>query len=384
MGRAQPLVNVTMPELAEAVRDRREDLHREILERVQAIADPEVPADPEYAAGTRDAVLASLDYAATVLQGAESQPPIPEAVLVQARLAARTGVGLGTVLRRYMAGFSRFAEAVPRIGELSDADRHRLQPALSMHLDFLLARVGEDYSLALESLRSSPRSRRAEAIGLLLAGVPAPRSELAHEWDAWHVGLVGAGASAREALASLGSTGGPGRLLLEQVEGETWAWLSSRKRLQPGEVASRLPIAGAEELALGVGEPGHGLDGWRRSHQQAAAAMPIARRSGPAVALYAEVGVVAAILHDDLLIASLRDRYLAPLGSGGRDETLRRTLRGYLSTECNVSSTAAALGVSRRTVRNRLRRVEERAELRIGECLAELDLAMRIAELRLA
>lgn len=374
-----------MPELAEAVRDRREDLHREILERVQAIADPSVPADPEYTAGTRDAVFASLDYAATVLRGADSQPPpIPEAVLVQARLAARTGIGLGTVLRRYMAGFSLFAEAVPRIGDLSDADRHRLLPALSSHLDFLLARVGEDYALEQESLRRSPRTRRAEAIGLLLAGVPGPRSELAHDWDVWHVGLVGAGAGAREGLATLGSSGTPGRLLLEQVENETWAWVSSRKRLRPDEIVARLSTAGADGLVLGVGEPGHGLDGWRRSHQQAAAALPIARRSSPAVALYAEVGVLAAILHDDLLISSLRDRYLAPLGSGGRDETLRRTLRGYLSTECNVSSTAAALGVSRRTVRNRLRRVEERAELRIGECLAELDLAMRIAELRLA
>lgn len=374
-----------MPELAEAVRDRRDDLHREILERVQAISDPGVPVDPEYTAGTRDAVFASLDYAATVLQGTDSQPPpIPEAVLVQARLAARTGIGLGTVLRRYMAGFSLFAEAVPRIGELSDADRHRLLPALSMHLDFLMARVGEDYALERESLRRSPRTRRAEAIGLLLAGVPASRSELVYEWDAWHVGLVGVGANASEELASLGSTGGPGRLLIEQVENETWAWLASRKRLQPSEIVSWLPAAGIKELTLGVGEPGHGLDGWRRSHQQAAAALPIARRSNPAVALYAEVGVLAAILHDDLLIASLRDRYLAPLGSGGRDETLRRTLRGYLSTECNVSSTAAALNVSRRTVRNRLRRVEERAEVRIGDSLAELDLAMRIAELRLA
>jgi hypothetical protein len=373
-----------MPDLADAIRIHREDLHREILGRIESISDPRVPTDPDYAAGTRGAVFAALDYATALLENDESQPPpVPEAVLLHARLAARSGVALATVLRRYMAGFSLLSEVALREVKMADADRNRLLLVLSMHLDFLLARIGEDYSVELESRRRSIPTRRAEAIQLLLAGMPAARSEIAHDWDAWHVGLVGVGSNVKEDLR-LCFANAPGRLLLEEVESQAWAWVSSREQLQPSDLVEPLLTSAPEQLVLGVGEPARGLDGWRRSHRQATAALRVARLSSPPIALYSEAGVVAAILHDDLLIASLRDRYLLPVESDGRGADLRRTLRRYLSTECNVSSTAAALGVSRRTVRNRLRRVEERAGLRIGDCLAELDLAMRIAELQSA
>lgn len=378
-------MRVTMPELAGAIRSHRRILQREILERIQAIADPGRPATPEYAEGTRVVVLAALDYAVAILEGEERQPPpIPEAVLGHARLAARSGVELATVLRRYIAGFSLLNETVLRQVEVDVADRDRLLPALSMHLDFLLARISEDYGLEQEDCRRTSRTRRAEEIALLLAGMPGSGSEIAHTWDAWHVGMVGTGARAKEQLLSLGPGGAPGRLLLEQVGNEVWAWVSARQRLDPTDLIALLPPGAAGEVALGVGEPAHGLDGWRRSHRQAAAAIGVARCGVSKVALYEEVGTLAAILQDDLLIATLRDRYLAPLDRDGRGEQLRRTVRGYLSTECNVSSTAAALGVSRRTVRNRLRRVEERVGSGIGESLGELDLVMRLAELKLA
>lgn len=382
---ARPFVKFTAPELADAIRSHRQELHGEILERIQAIADPRIPRDHEFAAGARAAVFAALDYAAAIVESEERHPPpIPEAMLEQARLAARSGIDLATVLRRYMAGFSLLSEAALRRVEIGETERDRLLLVFSMHLDFLLAKVSEDFALAQQDQRRSSRTKRAEAIALLLAGMPGSGSEIAHPWEAWHVGMVAAGPGARERLLSLGPPVTQGRLLLEQVEGEVWFWVSSRRRLEPGDLIELLPAGATEELTLGVGEPAYGMDGWRRSHQQAAAAIGIARRGTSKVALYAEVGTVAAILHDDLLVSSLRDRYLVPLEAGGRGEQLRSTLRGYLATECNVSATAAALGVSRRTVRNRLSRVEERAGVHIGECLAELDLAMQLEELNLA
>jgi AcrR family transcriptional regulator len=63
--------------------------------------------DPEYVAGLRAAGVAALDY---VLVGIERSgvflEPVPVAALEQARRAARTGVGLDTVLRRYLAGYA--------------------------------------------------------------------------------------------------------------------------------------------------------------------------------------------------------------------------------------------------------------------------------------
>jgi DNA-binding PucR family transcriptional regulator len=136
------------------------------------------------------------------------------------------------------------------------------------------------------------------------------------------------------------------------------------------------------ELALSVGEPGSGQEGWRLSHRQAASALPVARqRTGQAVR-YADVPLLAAMLSDEVLATSLQRLYLAPLASerdGG--ETARETLRAYFDSGRNISSAAAALSVHRHTVRARLRAVEETLGTTLETCATELDAALRFEEL---
>jgi AcrR family transcriptional regulator len=61
--------------------------------------------DPEYVAGLREAGIASVDYAlAGIEHWGELPEPVPAEVVEQARRAARAGVGLETVLRRYFVG----------------------------------------------------------------------------------------------------------------------------------------------------------------------------------------------------------------------------------------------------------------------------------------
>jgi DNA-binding PucR family transcriptional regulator len=48
----------------------------------------------------------------------------------------------------------------------------------------------------------------------------------------------------------------------------------------------------------------------------------------------------------------------------------------------NVTSAAAALGVNRHTVSNRLRAVESRIGRPISSCVAEIDAALRLEDLR--
>jgi DNA-binding PucR family transcriptional regulator len=130
-----------------------------------------------------------------------------------------------------------------------------------------------------------------------------------------------------------------------------------------------------------VGEPGEGLAGWRLSHRQAKAAMPIAERRGQAVLSYADVAVLASIARDDLLAASLRQLYLAPLETardGGK--VARETLRAYFTAERNISSTAAALGVDRRTVSNRIRAIEELLGRTLKSSATDLETALRLDE----
>ena len=47
------------------------------------------------------------------------------------------------------------------------------------------------------------------------------------------------------------------------------------------------------EVALAIGEPGQGLAGWRFSHRQAAAALPIALHSDRTHTRYADVALLA-------------------------------------------------------------------------------------------
>jgi AcrR family transcriptional regulator len=78
--------------------------------------------DPEYVAGLRAAGVAALDYALLGIErSGGSLEPVPVVMLEQARRAARVGVGLDTVLRRYLAGYAVFEGFV-----MQEAERDRL------------------------------------------------------------------------------------------------------------------------------------------------------------------------------------------------------------------------------------------------------------------
>jgi AcrR family transcriptional regulator len=94
--------------LVERLRARRAEIDEAIFARISdQWFDRTGSDDPEYMAGLRAAGVAALDY---VLEGIErsggSLARVPVAVIEQARRAARAGVGLDTVLRRYLAGYS--------------------------------------------------------------------------------------------------------------------------------------------------------------------------------------------------------------------------------------------------------------------------------------
>jgi DNA-binding PucR family transcriptional regulator len=153
--------------------------------------------------------------------------------------------------------------------------------------------------------------------------------------------------------------------------------------LRPREKLERLlPSVLPPCSALALGEPGEGPGGWRLSHRQARAALPIAARSPERFVRYADVALAASILQDDLLATSLRQIYFAPL-EGERDggEVARETLRAYFAAGRNVSSAAVALGVNRNTVASRLRAIEARTGQPLTSRAAEFEAALRLDDL---
>lgn len=366
---------------------RRAEIEQAITMRVYSVSDPSDTSDPEYIEGLRMAVSAALDYGlGAVERGEERSPPIPAVLLIQARLAARIGVRLDTVLRRYFAGYSVLGDFIMQIteeDELREVDAMRsIGRDQAVIMDRLIAAVTEEYTRELGDRRDSTEERRAERVRRLLAGEPLDTSGFGYEFDAWHLGMLCEGSGIGKALRELAQVLDRSLLAIRGTGGTTWAWLGGRGQLDLDDVLAaardRLPVG----LILAIGEPGEEFAGWRLTHRQAMAALPLARRAPQEPIRYADVALLASALQDDLLRTSLHQLYLEPLAEG-RDGgvTLRRTLRAYFAAERNVSSAAAILGVSRRTVANRLHTVESRIDRPLATVLTELDLALRLAEL---
>ncbi|HEY8082608.1 MAG TPA: helix-turn-helix domain-containing protein [Solirubrobacterales bacterium] len=372
------------------MRARRAEIEQAVLTRAFAVSDTNEPVDlgsldPEYLQGLRTAISAAVDYGLAVIESGEQRAPSPPPVLLaQARLAARFNIGLDTVLRRYAAGYILLLDFLIEEAEpsgLRGAALKRLMRAQAA-LDRLLAAVSEEYAREERERASSSEQRRAERIERLLAGELLDTSGLAYEFECTHLGAIASGEGAEEALRDLASTFGCRLLTVRGGEGTVWAWFGSRQAHNMCDLHRYAQEAWPKGVKVAIGEQGEGLAGWRLSHRQARAALPIALRSSEPFVRYVDVALLAAVLQDDLLATSLRKAYLAPLENerdGG--EVARETLRAYFAAESNVSSAAAALGVKRHTVTNRLRAIEERLGRSLSTCSPELEAALRLEQL---
>jgi DNA-binding MarR family transcriptional regulator len=373
-------------ELNAALRARRPELEQAILARVYGIADPSAVAGREYLDGLRQAVAAGVDLGIAVIESGRERRQTPPELLVQARLAARHGVSVDTVLRRYYGGNALFTDVLVEEAERAELPRtelKRLLRALAASFEPILAVVSEEYARELEGRLDTSAQRHAEQVERLLAGELIDPSTLNYDFEAHHLALAASGAAASQALRALGEKLDRRLLLVGPERGEraAWAWLGGRRRFDSRELDSLASFSWPEGMAIACGEPAQGLSGWRLSHRQALAALPLAQRRPGSPVPYPDVALVASALQDDLLVTSLRRRYLAPL-EAHRDGGLaaKETLRAYFAASGNVSSASAALGVSRTTVRARLDAMEESFGRPLDAASAEIEVALRLDE----
>jgi hypothetical protein len=368
--------------LAQRLQARRPELERATLARVYGISDPGSVRDPDYVTGLREAVSAALAYAITGVESFAERPPVPPELPAQARFAARIGVSLDTVMRRYFAGHVLFCDFIVEEAETGvrlegSGLRYALRTEAAL-VDRLLAVIGDAYSNETESRLRHPGHRKAERVRMLLDGEPVDATDLRYELDSWHLGVLAAGPGAAAAVRDLGSALDRSVLLVRPASTSIWAWLGGRRELCTREVLRLASQAFPAGTSLAIGEPGRGIDGWRHSHRQARAALPIALR-GPNIVRYTDVALLASALQDEVLATTLRKAYLLPL-EYGRDggKALRQTLGAYLATGRNVSSAAAALGVSRQTVKNRICIAEEKIGHPLDANATEIQTALRL------
>jgi PucR C-terminal helix-turn-helix domain/GGDEF-like domain len=374
------------PGLIARLRARRGEIEQATLTRVYAVAAPHEPADLEYIEGLKGALRAGIEYGIAAVERGEEEAMPPPALLAQARLAARKGVRLDTVLRRYFAGFAVFSEFVLREAE-AHSPLEALTPRQLLHaqtgqFDRLIGAVSAAHAQEQTGRFRSSEQRRAERVKRLLAGELVDAQELDYDLELWHLGAVAVGPGAARALRALAGALGARLLSVSLEDATSWAWFGCRSRLSPEALLAALGGNWPADGALAIGESVRGFDGWRVTHRQALAALPIARRGTAKVVRYADVALLASALGDDLLASSIEMLYLNPLAGARTDGlVLEETLRVYFRTGRNVSSTAAALGVNRNTVSNRLRAIESCIARPLDSCSAEMETALGLREL---
>lgn len=143
-------------------------------------------------------------------------------------------------------------------------------------------------------------------------------------------------------------------------------------------------VAGAPSLSavggpVGIGDCARGLEGLRRSHQQALDALRVATLSGSGLTRYGDVALLCVLLADEQQARELAAAELGPLAADDPVALrLRETLAAYLDAGENQVATAQKLFVHEKTVRYRLRQSEELLGRRIGDRRSELGAALMI------
>jgi hypothetical protein len=371
-------------ELVRGLDGRRAEIESATSTRVHAISDPRQVGDPRYPQSLDAALAAAIDLRLAVLGDGE-RAPIPPLLLAQARLDARVGVSLDTVLRRHLAGAALFGDFLAEEAERSEVGNPTLRCLLGEQAtlgDRLIETVSDEYVLESKSRLSTVSERRRECVKRLLAGELVDHSGLGYDLGGHHVALMAKGEGVQEAMRLVAARLDRRLLAVCREEEPVWAcWLGGRRPLDAAQTIEALGEVQLDRSYFSIGEPGRGLAGWRFSHRQAKAALPVAERRRESVVRYADVALLAGALGDDLLAASLRRLYLEPL-EDARDggDAARDTLRAWFEAERNVTSTAAALGVDRRTVSNRVRTIEGLYGRRLKDVAAELETALQLED----
>jgi PucR C-terminal helix-turn-helix domain/GGDEF-like domain len=372
--------------LVARLRERTPEIEEAVFAQVRALAELEGGEDPEYVAGLRATINEGLEYVLVHIEKGDEEwsEPIPSASAAQARLAARSGVKLDTMLRRYAAADRLLGDFI--MDEVDRFPSHELRKVLRAQgpqVDRLMAAVATEYMNELGRIRRSPSQRLAERVQRMVAGEsPADIDDLRYTFDAWHLGLIVKGGEAEAEVRALAAGLDCQVLLVPRGSGIVWAWLGTRQQLAIADVEDLLGTGVAPDISLAVGEPRRGIDGWRLTHREAQAALQVMLRKPQRLTRARDVILLAAVLRDDGLSKSLFETYLAPLeGHGDSGAVLRKTLRAYFSVGLNAATAAAALEVDRHTVQRRLRKVEEALGRLLPDCHAELVVALSLEEL---
>ncbi|RRO14205.1 PucR family transcriptional regulator [Saccharopolyspora rhizosphaerae] len=350
-----------------------EELHAAALggARVRLVAE-----DPALAAATRRANLANLLHwaAANVQDPGRRVPPNTGSELLEAaRDLVRRGLD-ETALDSYRTAqnvaWRRWIDIAFSLTEDPDELRELLDVSavsIATFIDDTVAAVSERMQQERDELTRGAHAERRAAVTLLLEGAPIGRaraeSQLGYRLAGAHTAAIvwsgPAGAEQLEAAAEsvMRAAGADQRLTVIASAAAIWVWLPVATAPAADELASRL--AEYPDVRVAVGRPGTDLEGFRRSHLDAATTQRmVARLTSPQqVARYQDVQLVSLLTSEPTQTEEFLADTLGDLQHADADT--RTTVLTYVRELGSTTRTAARLYTHRNTVVRRLARADE-------------------------
>jgi DNA-binding PucR family transcriptional regulator len=170
------------------------------------------------------------------------------------------------------------------------------------------------------------------------------------------------------------------RLTVVASAAALWIWLPVATAPNAGQLAGEL--AAHPDVRVAVGRPGRDVDGFRRSHLDAATTQRmVARLTSPQqVARYEDVQLVALLTAEP----TQADEFLADTLGGllYADADTQQAVRTYVRELGNTSRTAERLYTHRNTVLRRLARADELLPRPLAENVVSVAAALEVLRWR--
>jgi len=338
------------------------------------------------------AVLSMLAFG--VVPRAIELPPGTRGVL---RQTVAAGGDVTTILRAYRLGHSwvsdLWSHEVTTTLEPSAAKDVLVHSSKQIfaYFDRACERVVDEYRREFSGplVRGSQGASQHAVITRLLGGEPADLDAssvtLNYELRGHHMAVVVCGLDgspdARGTLDALARAAGSSLLAEPAGPDLWWGWLGWHG--QPdADVIARICATDTRGALVGLGEPGVGRSGFRRSHEQARDAERTARLAGPpvpGVVRHRDVEVAGLLCVDPDRAQRLVSARLGALAT--RDETccrLRETLRVFLACGRNKTLTAEKLHVHHKTVAYRVTQAEAMLGRSVSHDALDIEVALII------
>jgi PucR C-terminal helix-turn-helix domain/GGDEF-like domain len=412
LGHPQGATRVAILEVARTMSNDLDGVAHDLTEMIHANIG-ELENDLRH--GTHESCRSNLGMIMTMLSDGTrpslAAPP-PEA-LAYAREYVRRGLGFEALQRAYRTGQATLSRMwLTELRTRAD-DAEQLADTFGYFNDWLFMwvealenRLTEYYMVERERQLRGTSAIRVEQVRTILDGAPvevrSASARLRYELDRRHIAYV--------VWASEGTLDAPnGNVLFSAMErvasdvaellgatdhlavalgGYLACWAGFRRAPLDGTLAPQLPIATKRSIHVALGQPGEGIAGFRRSHEEALLARRVhqLRRNDTRTTSvrFSDVALEAMLTHS----REEARRFVAEQlgGLAGEDESaarMRETLAVFLEENASFLNAAARLGVHKNTVAYRIRRAEELLGHGIRERQLELQAALRLAQLGL-